>query len=85
ARVTVDITERARLYRNFQVIFVQEMPAIPLYYPVYNYAVDRQVQGVQMGPLYDSSDRFSTVVNWFMTSTRTNRPTAVEETSSPTP
>ncbi len=66
ARVTLDVNERARLYRSFQVIFSEELPALPLYYPVYSYAVDQQVQGVSMGPLYDPSDRFTTILNWFL-------------------
>ena len=70
ARITVDLNERARLYRNFQVIFTQEIPAIPLYYPVYSYAIDRQMQGVSMGPLYNSADRFATVLNWFISAKR---------------
>lgn len=66
ARVTTDLAERARLYRNFQVIFADELPALPLYYPVYNYGVSKDVQGVRMGPLLDSSDRFSTVTQWHL-------------------
>jgi peptide/nickel transport system substrate-binding protein len=66
ARVTLDLNDRARLYRNFQVVFNEEMPAIPLYNPVYTYAVSNQVQGVRMGPLYDSSDRFETVQDWYL-------------------
>jgi peptide/nickel transport system substrate-binding protein len=66
ARVTTDLAERARLYRNFQVIFADELPALPLYYPVYNYGVSEDVQGVRMGPLFDSSDRFSTVTQWHL-------------------
>lgn len=66
ARILVDRAERLRYYRNFQVIFAQEMPALPLYYPVYTYAVDRQVKGVRMGPLFDSSDRYATVSEWFL-------------------
>ncbi|HAL16270.1 MAG TPA: hypothetical protein DCP32_05820 [Anaerolineaceae bacterium] len=66
ARIAVDAGERARLYRNFQVIFSDELPSLPLYYPVYNYGVDRQVQGVRMGPLLDTSDRFATVLEWFL-------------------
>ena len=66
ARVTLDMTERARLYRSFQVIFRQEWPALPLFYPVYNYAIDRQVQGVMIGPLFDQSDRFNNVVEWHL-------------------
>jgi peptide/nickel transport system substrate-binding protein len=66
ARIEVDNGERARLYRNFQVIFSAELPSLPLYYPVYNYGVDRQVQGVRMGPLLDTSDRFATILEWFL-------------------
>lgn len=66
ARITVNQADREKLYKNFQVLFIKETPALPLYYPVYTYAVDRQVQGVQMGPLIDASDRFSTVTSWFM-------------------
>lgn len=66
ARTTLDLKERARLYRNFQVIFSEELPALPLYYPVYSYAVNRQVQGVSMGSLFDPSDRFATVKQWFL-------------------
>lgn len=66
ARVTADLAERARLYRNFQFIFNEENPAIPLFYPVYTYAVDRRIQGVRMGPLFDTSDRFETVLDWFI-------------------
>jgi ABC-type transport system substrate-binding protein len=49
ARVTIDNTERARLYHNFQAIFEEELPGLPLYYPVYTYAVDSLVQGIRMG------------------------------------
>jgi peptide/nickel transport system substrate-binding protein len=79
ARVTLDIQERARLYRNFQVVFNEEQPALPLYLPVYSYAVDRQVQGVQMGPLFDTSDRFATVTRWFLVAALPGSATATPE------
>ncbi len=63
ARIEVDIEERTRLYNNFQVRFASELPSLPLFYPIYNYAVDEQVQGVTMGPLYDPSDRLVTRPN----------------------
>jgi crotonobetainyl-CoA:carnitine CoA-transferase CaiB-like acyl-CoA transferase len=44
------------LYRNFQVTFTKDMPSLPLYYPVYSYGVDAQVQGVQVAPMYDTSE-----------------------------
>ncbi len=70
ARVTTDFSERTRLYRNFQVIFMRELPALPLFYPVYTYAVDRQVQGVQMGPLFEPSDRLANIQTWYLIATR---------------
>jgi len=66
ARLETDISDRARLYRNFQTHFNRELPAILLYYPVYNYAVSAQVNGVSVGPLYESSDRLSTLREWFL-------------------
>jgi peptide/nickel transport system substrate-binding protein len=70
ARIIDDIAERTRLYRNFQVRFASEMPALPLFYPVYTYAIDEQVQGVTMGPLFDTSDRFATISSWFLVAER---------------
>ncbi|KAF0111600.1 MAG: peptide/nickel transport system substrate-binding protein [Chloroflexi bacterium] len=71
ARVTTDIYERTRLYHNFQAIFAKELPSLPLFYPVYNYAVDSLIQGVSMGPLMDTSDRFATITSWYITARRT--------------
>jgi len=67
ARVTTDLQERKRLYHNFQAIFAEELPALPLYYPIYNYAIDTQIQGVSIGPLFDTSDSLSSISTWFMT------------------
>jgi len=77
--VTADPELRKRLYRNFQVVFNKELPALPLYVPVYSYGVDSEVQGVQVGALYDPSDRFSTFSNWYLLTRR-----ALEQTSVPT-
>lgn len=79
ARVSADYTLRTRLYRNFQVVFSKELPALPLFSPVYSYGVDSQVQGVQVGPLYDSSDRLATFTNWYLLTRR-----ALEQTEVPT-
>ena len=70
ARVTADYSLRTRLYRNFQVVFAKELPALPLYVPVYSYGVDTQVQGVQVGPLYEPSDRLNTFTSWFLLTRR---------------
>jgi len=82
ARVTADYSLRTRLYRNFQVIFAKELPALPLFVPVYSYGVDAQVQGVQVAPLYDPSDRFATFTQWFLL---TRRALQQEATTTPSP
>ncbi|MGB8984414.1 MAG: peptide ABC transporter substrate-binding protein [Anaerolineales bacterium] len=79
ARVTADYTLRTRLYRNFQVIFARELPAIPLFVPVYSYGVDSQVRGVQVAALYDPSDRLATFPSWYLLTRR-----ALEQTEVPT-
>lgn len=79
ARVTADYTLRTRLYRNFQVVFTKELPALPLYVPVYSYGVDSQVKGVQIGALYDPSDRLATFSSWYLLTRR-----ALEQTDVPT-
>ncbi len=77
ARTTTDFTDRSRLYRNFQVIFSRELPSLPLYYPVYSYGVDAQVQGVQVAPLYDVSDRLAFISDWYLVTRRTLEQTPV--------
>jgi peptide/nickel transport system substrate-binding protein len=69
-RQSTDQTERARLYRDFQDLFADEVPSLLLYYPVYNYAVDDMVKGVQLGPMMDASDRFRTVAEWYIKTRR---------------
>jgi len=82
ARVNTDFGVRTRLYRNFQVMFAKEMPSLPLYYPVYSFGVDSQVLGVQVGPLYDTSDRFAQITNWYLV-TRRALETTPEATTAP--
>lgn len=70
ARTTPDLGKRAELYRSFLHRFQDQVPALLLYYPVYNYAVDSAVQGISLGPLWDPSDRFITVNLWHLLARR---------------
>ena len=70
ARHITDRTRRTELYAKFQEAFAEEVPALLLNYPVYNYAVDRLIHGVQLGPLLASSDRFRTIDNWYIATRR---------------
>jgi peptide/nickel transport system substrate-binding protein len=81
ARVTADMGERASDYKNFQVRFLQDLPSLPLFYPMYTYAVDSRVKGVSMGPLFSGSDRFATVTGWYLLEKRVE---VLQETIIPT-
>ncbi|MBE0687911.1 MAG: peptide ABC transporter substrate-binding protein [Anaerolineaceae bacterium] len=70
SRITTNLIDRSLFYRNFQVVFEEELPALPLLYPVYNFAISTQIRGVSVGPMFDTSDRFLTVKNWFITGPR---------------
>jgi small subunit ribosomal protein S2 len=58
---------------------IKDMPSLPLYYPVYSYGVDTQVQGVQVAPMYDVSDRLALISEWYLVTRR-----ALEQTPVPT-
>ncbi len=70
ARITTDLEERTRLYNNFQVRWSQELPALPLFYPVYTYAVSNDVNGISIGPILEPADQFSHVTNWYLVTSR---------------
>ncbi len=66
ARITTDREKRRVLYQEFQELFMDEVPAFPLYVPVYTYAVDTKLRGVQLGPLMHSGDRFRNIEDWYV-------------------
>jgi len=66
ARIEIDLQERSRRYNNFQVRFTTEMPALPIFHPIYSYGIDAQVQGVSMGPVFSMPDRFNNISLWFL-------------------
>jgi peptide/nickel transport system substrate-binding protein len=68
ARITPDFGRRASLYKSFQHRFQSQVPALLLFYPIYNYAVDAQVLGVTIGPISDPSDRFNHITSWHLLS-----------------
>lgn len=70
ARQTSDVEERKALYREFQQIFADEVPSILLFYPVYNYFVDKEVRGISLGVLFDPAYRFANVHQWYIEGTR---------------
>lgn len=70
ARRTADPAQRAELYRQFQLLFMQDVPAAILYYPVYTYGIDQRLHGVQLAPLLDAGDRFRSISQWYINTRR---------------
>lgn len=70
ARRTTDLAQRADLYRQFQTLFMEDVPAAILYYPVYTYGIDQRLHGVQLAPLLDASDRFRNISQWYINTRR---------------
>ncbi len=73
ARKTSDQAKRVELYKKFQELFADRVPALLLYYPVYVYGVDARVRGVQLAPLQNASDRFRNIAQWYVKTRRVAR------------
>ncbi len=58
ARAATSQSERARLYRQFQEMFAEQVPALLLYQVRYTYAMSSRVIGFQAAFLADPADRF---------------------------
>lgn len=69
-RRTTSDERRAMLYRQIQRILAEDVPALPIYHPVYAYAVATQVQNVRVGPLHDYPDRLRTIEQWYINTRR---------------
>ncbi len=66
ARRISDVDERRDLYAQFQDLFLNDVPSLPLYCPLYVYVVSDDVQGIDVGVLFNSSSRFRNVWEWSM-------------------
>ena len=70
ARYTTDPERRGTLYRELQRILAEDLPTLPLYHPLYTYAIDARVNNVQVGPMQDYPDRFRTITQWYIATRR---------------
>ncbi len=70
ARRSADIPTRIDLYHKFQEMFLDRMPGLLLYYPIYTYAVSEKVSNVQIGPIAFPADRFRTIADWYVITRR---------------
>jgi ABC-type transport system substrate-binding protein len=56
-------------YHQFQELFAERVPALVLYYPLYIYAADTRLEGIQIGFLSSPSDRFRNMQDWVFAGT----------------
>ena len=66
ARVTVNPVTRLQLYHEFQEVFAEQVPSLPLYVPIYTYGVGERIHDVQIAPLVHPSDRYRTIADWWI-------------------
>ncbi|MFP4321461.1 MAG: ABC transporter substrate-binding protein [Anaerolineales bacterium] len=64
ARIDPVGSHRAELYATFQREFAVRVPALVLYHPVFVYAPDVRLEGVQLDFISRPSDRFRSIQNW---------------------
>jgi peptide/nickel transport system substrate-binding protein len=70
ARNLPDRSQRTAYYKDFQRIFAEQLPALPLYYPVYTYGVRDKIHEVQIGPLNTPGDRYRSIADWYINTKR---------------
>ncbi len=64
ARRIPDQSFRQGLYFRFQQLFHDDVPSLVLYYPVYTYFVEKDVEGVKLGTLLTPASRFGNIHEW---------------------
>lgn len=70
ARQITNSDERTLKYVEFQNIISEEIPAVFLYQPIYNYGLSQRVKGFATTVIETPSDRFSGVADWYIHTTR---------------
>lgn len=70
ARSVSDPGHRMELYAEFQSIFMEELPALPLYFDIYSFGVHDKVQGITVGRLNQPFERFRNAYQWYMVTER---------------
>jgi peptide/nickel transport system substrate-binding protein len=76
-RTQTDIAERAAAYAAFQQRWIELAPSITLYQPLYIFAFDAELGGIEQDPaqggpavLFGAEDRYRTITRWFTDSYR---------------
>jgi peptide/nickel transport system substrate-binding protein len=66
-RAAFDPKDRIAAYGDLQDLLVDAAPALFLYEPHYEYAVNHRIGGVHANPVIDAVDRFQYITDWYVT------------------
>jgi len=66
ARITMEKNKRDELYKKFQKILVNEVPAIFLYTPSYTFVANKNIRGIELDDIVSPSDRYNQIANWYV-------------------
>ncbi len=66
ARAIYDTVQRAKMYHDFQKIIATNLPAIFLFTSTYLYPIDNALKGFNQYRVFQPSDRFDNVTNWYI-------------------
>jgi peptide/nickel transport system substrate-binding protein len=70
SRTTTDINIRNQKYQELYTLLEQKIPALFLAQTQYVYIIDKQIQGISLSTLYDPSQRFYNLPDWYITEGR---------------
>jgi peptide/nickel transport system substrate-binding protein len=66
ARLTTNKDQVDQKYVRMQKTWMADLPAQPLFTPIYEIGIDRKVHGVSIGRLDVPSDRFASIADWYI-------------------
>jgi peptide/nickel transport system substrate-binding protein len=69
----VDPAARRAAYADFQRLWAEEVPSLPLYYPRLMWVTRAEYQGVDLTPLATADDRLSVLPAWYLRTSRVFR------------
>jgi peptide/nickel transport system substrate-binding protein len=68
-----DPAARKAAYADFQRLWAEEVPSLPLYYPLLTWATRAEYQGVDLAPLPTADDRLGALPAWYVRTSRVFR------------
>lgn len=70
ARGALPPEERVRRYRQFQEIFVGDVPAVFLTRSTYAYSISSEIKGISLGTIVTPAERFADIAKWYIETKR---------------